>query len=63
MSLYDLPIKTYVVHAKTGYEYHGERVVKLFKEQKIPFEFGRQETAKKHDRFLRMRLEYFLLTI
>ena len=39
MSLYDLPIKTYVVHAKTGYEYHGERVVKLFKEQKIPFEF------------------------
>ena len=39
MSLYSFPIKTYVVHAKSGYEYHGERVVKLFKEQNIPFEF------------------------
>ena len=39
MSLYNLPIKTYVVHAKSGYEYHGERVVKLFKEENIPFEF------------------------
>lgn len=39
MSLYNLPIKTYVVHAKSGYEYHGERVVKLFKEQNIPFDF------------------------
>ena len=39
MSLYNLPISTYVIHAKYGYEFHGNRVVKLFDEQNIPFEF------------------------
>ena len=39
MSLNCFPIKTYVIHAKQGYEYHGERVEKLFKKERISFEF------------------------
>ncbi|MBI34056.1 MAG: glycosyl transferase family 25 [Flavobacteriales bacterium] len=39
MGLYNFPVKTYVIHAEKGYEYHGERVKTLFKEKNIPFEF------------------------
>lgn len=39
MSLYGLPIKTYVIHAESGYEYHGERLTKLFNKRNIPFQF------------------------
>lgn len=44
--LYGLPIKTYVVHAKTGYEFHGQRVVDLFKKHNIPFEFVTEGTPE-----------------
>lgn len=39
MSINQLIEKTYVVHAKNGYEYHGKRVIELFKKHQIEFEF------------------------
>ena len=39
MSLYGFPIKTFVIHAESGYEYHGQRLMKLFNKKSIPFQF------------------------
>lgn len=46
MTFKDFSFKTYVIHAKSGYEFHGDRVKKLFGEIGLDFEFVSDATPE-----------------